>query len=134
MAASGIIRAMAKKTAAKAKTSETQEAKPKEHRRLRAIHGHLPASLAPACQSLSRHCRDIHNTAMHLAKTALDCFYLEKPADKKQKPFMALKPESARPKGWREVLPAFDAASPRQTQAGPKATPTSSPSATTPRS
>ena len=99
---------MAKKTAAKAKTSENQEAKPKEHRRLRAIHGHLPASLAPACQSLSRHCRDIHNTALHLAKTALDGFYLEKTADKEQKPFMALKPEVARPKGWQEVLPALD--------------------------
>ena len=109
MASSGIIPAMAKKTAAKAKTSETQEAKPKEHRRLRAIHSHLPASLAPACRSLSRHCRDIHNTALHLAKTALDCFYFETPADKKQRPFMALKPEANRPKGWQEVLPAFEA-------------------------
>ena len=109
MASSGIIPAMAKKTAAKAKTSETQEAKPKEDRRLRAIHSHLPASLAPACRSLSRHCRDIHNTAIHLAKTALDCFYLVTPADKEQKPFMSLKPEAARPKGWQEVLPAFGA-------------------------
>ena len=109
MASSGIIPGMAKNTAAKAKKIETQEAKPKEHRRLRAIHSHLPASLSPACRSLSRHCRDIHNTALHLAKTALDCFHLETPADKKQKPFMALKPETARPKGWREVLPAFEA-------------------------
>ena len=100
---------MAKNTAAKAKKIETQEAKPKEPRRLRAIHSHLPASLAPACRSLSRHWRDIHNTALHLAKTTLDCFYLETPAEKKQKPFMALKPEAARPKGWREVLPAFEA-------------------------
>ena len=68
----------------------------------RVIKGFLPLDLAPAVDAVSRHCRDIHNTTIHLSKTALGCFEY----DPKTKAWPWL-PEEKRPLGWEPVIAAF---------------------------
>jgi IS605 OrfB family transposase len=65
----------------------------------------LPEALAPACRSISRHVRDVHNASLWLARTALGCF--EK--DRQSKVWKPLD-ESDRPEHWAEALKAFDGA------------------------
>ena len=68
----------------------------------RVIKGFLPLELAPAVDAVSRHCRDIHNTTIHLSKTALGCFEY----DPKTKAWLWL-PVEKRPLGWEPVIAAF---------------------------
>ena len=68
----------------------------------RVIKGFLPLELAPAVDAVSRHCRDIHNTTIHLSKTALGCFEY----DPKTKAWPWL-PVEKRPLGWEPVIAAF---------------------------
>ena len=37
----------------------------------RVVKGFLPLELSPAVDAISRHCRDIHNTTIHLSKMPL---------------------------------------------------------------
>jgi IS605 OrfB family transposase len=69
----------------------------------RTIQSGLPQSLAPACRSIARHIRDVHNSSLWLAKTALNCF--EK--DRQMKVWKLLD-ELDRPEHWAEALKAFD--------------------------
>ena len=57
----------AKKPEAKTKAAKA----PVRHR---VADARMPKELAPACQSLSRHIRDLHTACIYLGRTALDCF------------------------------------------------------------
>ena len=70
----------------------------------RVIKGFLPWSLSPAVDAISRHCRDIHNTTIHLSKTALGCFEYDAAAKA-----WGWLPEERRPQGWEPVVAAFSA-------------------------
>jgi IS605 OrfB family transposase len=69
----------------------------------RSIRTFLPASLSPACSAVSRHLRDVQNTAVHLARTAFNAFEWDR-----QKKSWGLASQKMLPDGWKEVVRAFD--------------------------
>lgn len=72
--------------------------------KVRVVHARLPDELRPACEAISRHIRDLRNTSVHLARTALDCFAWD-PAAKRS----IFKTAEELPRGGPAVLAAFNA-------------------------
>ena len=96
-----------KPTADAAKPAAIKAAKPAVLHRI--VHAKLPPHLAPACSSTSRHVRDLHNTAIHLGRTALGCFEWSQASRR-----MELKDPARMPEGGAQVLAAFNAAVSKQ--------------------
>ena len=91
------------KTAKKAKPKVGKKASPAS--RHRVVQGWLPDDMAPACQSISRHVRDLGNTAVNLARVALSCFEWDSEAGRS-----VLRCPELLPLDGAQVLAAFNAA------------------------
>ena len=93
------------KPAKKAKPKAERKAAAAAATRHRVVQGWLPDDMALACQAVSRHVRDLTNTAVNLARVALSCFEWDSEAGRS-----VLRSPEAMPRDGARVLAAFDAA------------------------